>query len=963
MSGLTPNQRGRSARSPRWAGPSALVLLLLVSALGVQVGLGGVGAISASDSHARSADQLPPGDYYVNFTQTTLPPGTQWSVSLNGGSPQTGQGETISFAEPNNTYNYQVSSTGYSAAPSSGSVPVNGNNVSTPISFSPITYMLTISASGLNTGTNWWAIVGGTNMSALYPAELFFPLTEGSYPWSVASTGYKATPASGTVVVDGMNPTPISVTFSADKYTVTFTESGLPSGTEWSVTTNGTASPPPTTGTSTSVDLPDGYYSYTVSTTLKNWSAPGGDFVVNGAGVGVSFTFTFQSYTVTFFESGLHLPTLLWSVTLNGVMEESEPGSKDIYFYGIPNSTSHGYPFSVGAIPGWVPAPPSGTVYVNGSSPTQVIVWTQATYNVTFNESGLGSSPAKWSVTVTGTKNITTQGFGPLIPVTYNGLNGLPNGTYDYSIACADNLWEPANNKTGSFVIDGLPRVFYVTFIAVNESVTFTAYGLPAGMLWSANFTKGGPFMNTTGSTIVFELQNGTYSYHFWTENKSWAAPGGTFNITGGPVSRDANFTNLLYLISFNELNLAPGTPWSMTLGGALNSSVAPGQITFMEPNVTLIEYIVNPVPEYNLSNYGYGNITVHGPQAKPLNITFHPDAFPIRFNETGLPGGSEWWVNITYTNDTPYGPPHPFTGASGVVNLPNGNWSYWLASADKSYTPEVPSSGLPVNGAGFTVNVTFLSSTYAIKFQETGLPSPFLWTVYLYLPPVLLRNGTTIHPILPENSTTPTLIFNEPNGTYNFSVRLYGVYSPSPVSGNVSVHGANYSLSITFVKALYTITFSETGLPSGASWSVTLDGVTVQSTNSTIVFPVANGTYPYLVQSTGGSAASPASGSIHIAGSSTTMSISFGGSGGSGSGGLSGPQIAVLVGLVAAGAIVLGALLLSRRTRQSSAHPLDPSPPPSGTAQTAERDTPAETESVSIPGSVAQGTPPPDTR
>ncbi|MEM3191436.1 MAG: hypothetical protein QW292_04945, partial [Candidatus Parvarchaeota archaeon] len=61
--------------------------------------------------------------------------------------------------------------------------------------------------------------------------------------------------------------------------------------------------------------------------------------------------------------------------------------------------------------------------------------------------------------------------------------------------------------------------------------------------------------------------------------------------------------------------------------------------------------------------------------------------------------------------------------------------------------------------------------------------------------------------------------------------------------SGELRVFYGPVSLTITFTPVNSTVEFLETGLPSGTIWSVTLNGITKQSTNSTVVFDVPYGT------------------------------------------------------------------------------------------------------------------------
>ncbi len=96
--------------------------------------------------------------------------------------------------------------------------------------------------------------------------------------------------------------------------------------------------------------------------------------------------------------------------------------------------------------------------------------------------------------------------------------------------------------------------------------------------------------------------------------------------------------------------------------------------------------------------------------------------------------------------------------------------------------------------------------------------------------------------------------------------------YTTSPSSGTIIVNGANVNQAITFtatVQTTYTITFTENGLPTGSSWSVTLNGITKTSTNSTITFNEPNGTYSYTIVLPSGYNTTSSSGSV-----STTQSI-----------------------------------------------------------------------------------------
>ena len=98
-----------------------------------------------------------------------------------------------------------------------------------------------------------------------------------------------------------------------------------------------------------------------------------------------------------------------------------------------------------------------------------------------------------------------------------------------------------------------------------------------------------------------------------------------------------------------------------------------------------------------------------------------------------------------------------------------------------------------------------------------------------------------------------------------------YGVL-PYNDSGAITVGGDYLPLTPT----LYTVSFSETGLRAGTEWSVTLNGVTRNSTSSTISFLDPNGSYPFTVPTAAGRGAQPPSGTVHVRGANVDETVHF---------------------------------------------------------------------------------------
>ena len=88
------------------------------------------GTISIIDTHVY------PAEYNVTFNETGLPPGAQWSVSLNG-TVKNSTASSISFNESNGTYPYSVfvANKNYTPVQGTGVVTVSGANMTYAVKF------------------------------------------------------------------------------------------------------------------------------------------------------------------------------------------------------------------------------------------------------------------------------------------------------------------------------------------------------------------------------------------------------------------------------------------------------------------------------------------------------------------------------------------------------------------------------------------------------------------------------------------------------------------------------------------------------------------------------------------------------------------------------------------------------------------------------------------------------------
>jgi YVTN family beta-propeller protein len=217
-------------------------------------------------------------------------------------------------------------------------------------------------------------------------------------------------------------------------------------------------------------------------------------------------------------------------------------------------------------------------------------------------------------------------------------------------------------------------------------------------------------------------------------------------------------------------------------------------------------------------------------------------------------------------------------------------------------------------NSVGGSIAIISPNTGYAVTFTETGLHSGTSWSVVL--------NGIT------EETEQSALTFTEPNGTYSFTINAVAGFRANPSSGKLTVHGGTLSQPVDFGSTgAFAVSFTESGLPSGTNWSVTLSGTTLASLTGAINFTEPNGTYTFSIGSVSGYSSSPSSGTVYVAGVAVNQSVSF--SGKPGLLGLPDHEGLYLIGGVVLLVIILIAVALLLRHRGRKVPPPNPQPTP----------------------------------
>ena len=852
--------------------------------------------------------------YPVTFTESGLPSGTAWSVALSGAGGSDVAPGSIRFNEASGTYSFTVGSVaGYTASPSSGSMTVNGAAVNESITFTPsvvATYAVTFTESGLPTGTSWSVTLHG-GLQSSSTSTITFIEPNGTYSYSIAdiSGWHQSTlPYSGSVIVDGASVIEPTLVFTQITYTITFTETGLPTGTTWSVTLmlmNGTVLEIQNGAVSLGTDL--GSLSAALSsieTTLQSANSTAtllnntlediqaaldsvnGDVVTINTALGmVTATLNSITGTVASIENGLSY----LNATFGSLTTEQKAANATVQSFRMIEANLEGSLASaltaLGTASATLQSIDFGTVYL--AATLDSVAAKLPSYNATIQsiegeivvtKTALGTDAATL-VSVDGEVQ-NSQLTAAYLTTTLNGLPLMLDGVLESSTESSVTFSDPdgayvylitllagytASPYSGSVAVDEAAASEAISFTPTN-TVAFTESGLPTGTNWQVwlNSTGGGSNYHESGTMGSLQIQavNGSYTYAVGNVPGWHITVGsytGSLTVNGGPESVSMTFSAFTYAVTFTESGLPSGTIWSVTLSGLARTSTT-GSVTFTEPNGTYT-YGIADVPGWHQTTLPYsGSVTVNGAAVSEPTLAFTQVTYAVTFTETGLPSGTSWSVTLN-------GAAASSTTSTIAFAEPNGTYGWAIVNVPGWHISSGAYSGSStVNGAPVTVATTFTQVTYAVTFTESGLPSGTSWTVTL--------NGVL------QSSTTDTITFPEPNGSYSYGiVDVPGWHQTTlPYSGSVTVNGAAVTEpTLAFIQVTYAVTFTETGLPTGTEWYLNITGgSSFTSTNTAITFAQPNGTYSFTVETAANYVATSASGTLTVAGARLSESITF---------------------------------------------------------------------------------------
>jgi hypothetical protein len=525
-------------------------------------------------------------------------------------------------------------------------------------------------------------------------------------------------------------------------------------------------------------------------------------------------------YYVEFTVTGLPSPIssgggVDWGITLNGVFN-STIGTTISFERLLPGT----YHYTVSNISGFYASPPSGEIELS-SNITISITFNSLWGSAGFIETGLPSPISSgggvdWGITLNGV-------FKSTIGTTISFERLLP-GTYHYTVSNISGFY--ASPPSGNFTISNQSQSgkssfgATIVFTPIIQSVSFIESGLPSNTEWG--ITLNGTFIESTNSVISFHLMPGTYNYSIQDPSAymsnistgrllveySYISVSLKFNASSNPSSLPSTHSISIetnnfpvYAYSYNNNEFSFTVVWAIEINNLIFSSYSSSMVIQLANGLYNIRfftsmpgYTINQTPaSHNITvNNESQTVELYAIEQIGYTVTINAENFPLfsyNYDGNSFQFTVVWAVEINGIIYFSY-------STSQTITLYNGSYAFGLAlNWPGFYILEYPNMPtMLVQGRPITVTLTAYPFNQG-SFTESGLSSGTSWSVTF--------NGSK------QSSTTSTITFTEPNGTYSYTVSSVAGYTVSPSSGSIVVSGSNISKTITYT----TVSSSQTPL------------------------------------------------------------------------------------------------------------------------------------------------------
>ncbi len=470
-----------------------------------------------------------------------------------------------------------------------------------------------------------------------------------------------------------------------------------------------------------------------------------------------------------------------------------------------------------------------------------------------------------------------TTTYIPASTATYNSNYSVDEtGELSYNLHWA----KTSSGSWGLSIQNGSQTQGVMSYFPQTYKVSFDENGLPSGTKWWVNLSNG-LSLNSTSSSINFNLPNGTYSYGIATTLKTYEAFGGSIPVNGQITSASIGFRKVTYNTAFTETGLQSGTQWYVNITGMPSSGPITGSSYFADLTNGTYSYRIS-VPLHYVVYPSSGSVNVNGKGASVsvkfsryahLNVTVSPSSAIASINginETANNGSFSiylnqgyYYINVTTSGYKPY--------TDYVYLSYNSNYSYnitlqkinnagYLAGTISPGNATIVANGMaiPVSNGYFNVSlspgtyyVSFTANGYNSMVKEINITAGKTSTLDVSLSPV--SNSVTLSGYLsPENASLVVngfVAYVNSSGYYHISLSA-GTYTISvyengyfPYSENVTLSSSRV-MNFTLVKEPKATSTTSSNDTIATGYNVTVSNITTGNGIISLSFnSSANGT------------------------------------------------------------------------------------------------------------------------
>ena len=713
--------------------------------------------------------------YEVNFTNANLPSGTEWYVNLSNGQSFSSNNRSITFYEPNGTYSYMISSSNKIYAPSNitGRLTVYGSPKNISVSFSLVTYTIKVNERNLPGGTAWY--IGVDSTYAAYSTSNLIKLSEpnGSYIINASSTDlYDTYFPLYTVTVNGENASLI-INFTIRPQV-------------------GNIKLPPASPNSFAYDTQN-HYTYVAEDAYSSVLVMDNNTLITNISINASISrFCGMAYdpirNLVFVSNFDNNSIIEINATDNSVQKYFtnitcplglifDPANQNIY-----GATFNGIVVCI-----------SGTTLsenaIRTDTSNSAIAYDPLNNNIYVTNTCYGnlsiiSNKSKLIGSVTVGSSPTSLLFDP-----HNGYLYVENFRSGNISVLNSSDKAVASIKVSNLICGPVSQMVYDPF-------NYNIYLLHSNGQVSVLFND----------TCIGEFQAGNYPiYTIYNPSSKEVC---VLNHNSNNITQ---ITSKAYTTLYNGvmkvIDLPAGTEWYLNLSNGCDLSSSSDELAFHVPAGTYNFTIQSKISH---TYYGKLNVTV----SFSMNVTLSLYTYPVTIEESGLPSGTTWFVNLS--NGTHLSSTKSTITFQGTAET---EYNYTVSTSDFLFKPSHASGSFMVNTSEVSIKTDFSEYIFVVIIKETGLIAGSLWYLNVSGLPTIHTTSSSVTIYLQNGNYT--LAASSPsfkNITLDFTIDNFNLTktiafepvsksSPPPVAPKTTSSAYLYSIiavvSIVVIAAL----------------------------------------------------------------------------------------------------------------------------------------------------------------